>query len=194
MLGWIFHNLSIATFPLLSIIHSGEQEFVARTAGVSTLVIVSAIIPIILIVLIISYRLIERKNFELEEEESKLRFAELEKQRRSIYKEMFETHQQKEVQIEKLLNELDEKSPEKSTETGESTDDEFFEEPLAASPHATDAAPVWKLPDVPPRRSIPSSPQQTSVEPKWKLPIVPPRSKILPVHPAPPAPPLQSDF
>jgi hypothetical protein len=104
-------------------------------------------VPIILIVLIISYRYIKQRNFELQEAEEKLRFAEVEKQRRAIYHKMFESHRQKEAEIEKLLNEMEEPQAAvpvieaKSIKTdalglemqGESTDDEFFEEPIARS-------------------------------------------------------------
>lgn len=174
------------SLSLSLLFHSGEQEFVARTAGISSLIIISSIVPVILIVLIISYRYVKRRNVELEQAEEKLRFVEVENQRRAIYHKMFESHRQKEAEIEKLLNELEGRPqpavPVIETKSikanplgfdmqGESTDDEYFEEPIASSSHS----PLY---------------ERIKHSPKLENVVVPPPEAAVNIR----VPPLQSDF
>lgn len=109
-------------------------------------------IPLLLLIIIISYRYIKRKNVEAEAREKEIYFAELEKQRQQIVDKMYHDHQQKEIEIVKYLDEQEEKLAQSSTNRiqsnaidgdfkveqidhhGDSTDDEFFEMPLPPVP------------------------------------------------------------
>lgn len=130
---------------------AGEQEFTARNAGLSSIIVFTAMIPLLLLIIIISYRYIKQKNLEIEAAEKEIYFAELETQRQKIYSKMYDEHHQKEIEIEAYLEEraekLDAVNPLQSCVTdevvqidhrdGDSTDDEFFEMPLPPVPLET---------------------------------------------------------
>lgn len=132
---------------------TGEQEFTARNAGLSTIIVFSTMIPILLLIIVISSRYIKRKNVEIEAREKEICFAELEKERQRIIDKMYHDHQQKEIEIVKYLGEQEAKLAAQSPrpnqiqsnaidgdfkveqiDHGDSTDDEFFERPLPPIP------------------------------------------------------------
>lgn len=68
---------------------TGEREFSARNAGLSSIIVFSTIIPLLLIILVVSYRHIKMKNLEAE--------AQLKKRRRTF--EKFFSNEEKEIEI-----------------------------------------------------------------------------------------------
>lgn len=131
----------------------GEQEFTARTAGLSSIIVFSIMIPLLLLIIVISYRYIQRKNLELEVNEKEIYFAELEEQRQKIYESMYNDQVREEIEIIKNLekqrdidgvpqipsnqipsNVIDDDKNIEKIDHGDETDDEFFEMPLPPVP------------------------------------------------------------
>lgn len=132
---------------MLFLCFTGEQEFTARNAGLSTVIVLSTIVPLMLLIIVISYRHIKRKNAEIEAMEQEALLAELEKQRLTIYQQMYDEHHQKEMEFfeereEKLNDSIDVQSNVIDAKAkvlhidqrDDSTDDEFFEMPLPPVP------------------------------------------------------------
>lgn len=142
-----FNNFYVSFFMLVLCALTGEQEFTARNAGLSTIIVFSTMIPLLLLIIIISYRYIKRKNVEAEVLEKEIYFAELEAERQRIVDKMNHENQQKEIEIVKYLDEPAQSSSNQiqsnaidgdfkveQIDPGDSTDDEFFERPLPPVP------------------------------------------------------------
>lgn len=141
---------------LFLLLYTGEQEFTARNAGMSSVIVFSLMIPLLLLMIIMCSRYVQRKNLEEEAEERKIYLAELEQQRIRVFEllhkdhqreaeiELFLEQQEKAEQLQKIrpshlsLNIVHEAEiPVKSSEANyyhDSTDDELFELPLPPLP------------------------------------------------------------
>lgn len=107
------------TFPfMISLYHlvlllKGKAEFEARTAGLSTLIVLSSMIPLLLLIIIVAYRKINAKNLENDTEEKEIFFAELQRERERIRQNQNLTYAEgrmKECEdVEKYLDEAMEK-------------------------------------------------------------------------------------
>lgn len=140
---------------------TGEQEITARTAGLSTVIILSTMIPLLLLIIIIFYRHLKRKNQEIAEKEKEIYFAEIENRRQQMYERMQIQHQKREMEISEYLDEalkredmmlqqpstssakqlkvIDVENTE-NVDHGDETDDEFFEMPLPPIPPRSPSA------------------------------------------------------
>lgn len=174
---------------------AGEQEFTARTAGLSSIILFSTMIPLLLLIIIISYRYIKRRNLEIEAAEEEIRFAELEAQRQKIYSKMYDEHHQKEIEIAAHLEKLEAENP-ALTEVvqidhhGDSTDDEFFEMPLPPVPAVGTSSPTSGQVSITDNEELPSiTPSTSKVEDTPKVDNAGFRFPPQPTRPAP-LPPL----
>lgn len=110
-------------------------------------------IPLLLLIIVISYRYIKRKNLEIEQNEREIHFAAMEEQRQKIYQKLYEEHHRKEIEIAESFDEKDAKLNDSQSQPnriqsividgvaqfdqhGDSTDDEFFEMPLPPLPES----------------------------------------------------------
>ncbi|KAG5681352.1 hypothetical protein PVAND_010796 [Polypedilum vanderplanki] len=125
---------------------SGEEEIAARTAGLSSVIIFGTFVPLLLIIIIIFYRHVKRKNEELATKEKEMQFAKIEQQRLTLYEKMRIEDEKREKEIneylEKALLDEDLKATasnelNKDEFDGDETDDEFFEMPLPPLPLTT---------------------------------------------------------
>lgn len=179
---------------------TGEQEFKARNAGLSSIIVFSTIIPLLLLIIVVSYRHIKQKNLEAEAKEQEIYFAELEQERQKIYSKMYDDQHQKEIEIVKYLAEQEEKqsnSPlqanliqsmlidgrEKPVQidhhNGDSTDDEFFEMPLPALPTPSPKSSKLSifdnegvLPSAPPTSKIQDTPKIDNITSTFTFPPI----------------------
>lgn len=132
---------------------TGEVEITARTAGLSSIIVLATIVPLLLLIIIILYRYVKQKNVEIARKEQQNYFAEMERHRWQLYQKMQADHLKRENEIEKYLRDEQEKpSTSKAGNInnrgplnlidvannvdsgGDSTDDEFFERPLPPLP------------------------------------------------------------
>lgn len=109
-------------------------------------------IPLLLLIIVISYRYIKRKNSEAEIKEKEIYFAELEERRQKLYEDMYENQHREEIETLKHLeqgkivgvtqirsnqipsNVIDDEKMLEKIDHGDETDDEFFELPLPPVP------------------------------------------------------------
>lgn len=144
------HSSAISCLFLCPLRFTGEVEFTARKSGISAIIVFSTIIPLLLLIIVISYRHIQQKNLETEAKEKEMYFAELERERQEIVERMYGDDRRKEIEIVKYLEEREkldaspnqiqsnvidvDKKLEQIDHHGDSTDDEFFEMPLPPVP------------------------------------------------------------
>lgn len=191
----------------------GEQEVTARTAGLSSVIVLATIVPLMLLIIIIFYRYVQRKNLEIAMMNQENAFAEMEKHRWLLYQKMQADHLKRESKIEKYLekqeqpstssmgghNRLDLMNVNDAVDSGgDSTDDEFFERPLSPmpikSPTASDQTSIIDNEAINPKtpssstsfgkvEETPKVENNEHVSTRFKYPSMPSR--------APPPPPLQ---
>lgn len=138
-------------------------------------------IPLLLLIIVISYRYIKRKNSDIEEKEKEIYFAELEKQRQKIYQQLYAEHHRKEIEIAELIDERryerlnDPQSQPNQIQSnvidgvvkidhhGDSTDEEFFEMPLPPLPPSSPKSGKLSIID---NEEVPFSTSQAQNTPK----------------------------
>lgn len=130
---------------------SGEEEITARTAGLSTLIIVSTLVPLLGIIIIIMYHHVQRKNIEIAEKQKLMHFEELDRERQKILDKIQRDRNETEKKINEYLENRLNEEPRPSTsgtynprnisapniihiDSDVETDDEFFEMPLPPIP------------------------------------------------------------
>lgn len=164
-------------------------------------------IPLLLLIIVISYRYIKRKNLEIDEKEKEIYFAEMEKQRQQIYQKLYEEHHRREIEIAELFDEQDGKRNDSQSRPnqiqsklidgvahidhqGDSTDDEFFEMPLPPLPQSSPKSGKLSIIDneeISPSTSIvQETPKVDNITNSFKFPPPPSRK--------PPTPPVAKTF
>lgn len=136
----------------------GEQEFTARNAGLSLVVVFCTMVPLLLLIIVITHRYIKRMNLEAETKEREVQLARLEDERQKIYETLFAEDDRKEVETVKSLQEHkekildaphvcsiqirsdvidDDRKGEEKLDPDDGTDDELFEMPLPPIPQVS---------------------------------------------------------
>jgi hypothetical protein len=179
-------------------------------------------IPLLLLIIVISYRYIKRKNLEIEQNEKEIHFAAMEEQRQKIYQKLYEEHHRKEIEIAELFDEKDTKHNESQSQPnqiqskvidgvaecdqhGDSTDDEFFEMPLPPLPESPPKTGKLSIIDnaeaVPVTASVQETPKVDNVLSRFKFPPSPtgkapspPTKKKYHASSLPPVPPRPSSI
>lgn len=171
---------------------TGEEEFIARTAGLSSIIVFSTMIPLLLLIIVVSYRYIKRKNLEIEQKEKEIHFTAMEEQRNKIYQKLYEEHHRKEIEIAELFDEKDAKHNDSQSQPnqiqskvidgvaqfdhGDSTDDEFFEmplPPLPQTPPRTGKLSIIDNESVVPVTGVHETPKIDNISSKFKFPPSP---------------------
>lgn len=197
--------------------YTGEQEFTARNAGMSSVIVFSLMIPLLFLMIIMCSRYVQRKNLEEEALEKEIYLAELEQQRKRVFDLLYKDHQ-REAEIElfleqqekaeelhkirpmhlslKVVHEADKTSDAISATNYDqySTDDELFELPLPPIPSTSKTKETFNSDDDNPSNlSFSISPRQYRKFPP-SLNFPPPPPPPLPSSQSPSPPPLPDLF